>query len=82
METIVKSDFKPVLRNVQNNDLYEWDGEKFTNLRTLKSGVVDDETAKKVFKMNIDATQIINEYPIIKDLINTLNLKIEKNEGQ
>lgn len=72
---------KPVCRNIQNNDLYFYLGENvFKNIRTGKSGTVDDETAKRVFKMNIEATEIINEFPNIEMLISKLNLKFEKNE--
>jgi len=72
-----------VVRNIQNNDAYEYLGEnKFRNLRTGNDGFVDDETAKKIFKINIGATGIINEFPIVKDLIQSLNLKFEKNERQ
>lgn len=78
MTTEQKLDFKPIVRNLQNNDLYEWDGERFTNLRTGKSGVVDDETARKVFVFNVEASQIFNDFPIVKDLIKRLNLKIDK----
>lgn len=72
---------KPVVRNIQNNDLYFYEGESvFRNIRTNKTGKVDDETAKRVFKINIEATQIINEFPNIEMLIIKLNLKLEKNE--
>ena len=67
---------KPVCRNIQNDELYFYEGENvFRNIRTGKSGVVDDETARKVFKMNIEATELINEYPIIETMIQQLNLK-------
>jgi hypothetical protein len=69
------SGFKPVVRNIQNNDFYEWDGEKFTNLRTGKSGVVDDEKAREIFKFNIEASQIFHDYPIVKELLSRLNMK-------
>jgi len=68
---------KPVCRHIKTGDLYEWDGELFTNLRTGKSGVVDDETARKVFRFNIDASGIFHEYPIVKELIKKLNLKAD-----
>jgi hypothetical protein len=72
-----------IVRNIKTNDLYEYlGGNKFLNLRTGQHGEVSDEAAKKTFKINIDATLIINEFPIVKDLIKTLNLKIEKNERQ
>lgn len=70
---------KPVVRNIQSNDLYFYEGENyFTNIRTLKSGKVDDETAKKVFKINIEATEILNEYTVVATMINVLGLKFEK----
>lgn len=72
-------DFKPVVRNVQNNDLYFYEGGlRFTNIRTGKSGDIETEIAEKVLKINVEATQIINEYPEIENLIKTLNLKFEK----
>jgi len=65
-----------VCRNIQNQDAYEYLGEnRFINLRTQKEGVVDDETARKIFKINLDATELIMQYPMIKELIYRLNLK-------
>jgi len=70
---------KPVVRNIQNNDFYFYEGENvFRNIRTDKSGTVDDETARKVFKINIEATEMINEFPIIEEMIKQLNLKSDK----
>ena len=77
MEQIL--DFKPICRNIQNNDLYEYVGENdFINLRTKKAGSVCDEQAKKVLKINIEASTLINKYPIVKELISRLNLKYDK----
>lgn len=77
MEMEQKSDFNTaIVRNIQNNDLYQYLGEnRFLNLRTLKEGVVDDEIARKIFKINIDATVLISKYQNIKSLINILGLK-------
>jgi hypothetical protein len=76
MET--KLTFKPVVRNVGTNDLYFYEGENvFKNIRTDKFGTVDDETARKVFKFNIEATELINEFPIIETMIKQLNLKAD-----
>jgi hypothetical protein len=69
--------FKPVVRNVNTNDLYSWDGEVFTNLRTNVSGKVSDVAAQKTFLINVEATQMINDYPIIAELINKLDLKYD-----
>lgn len=74
---ILDFNMNPICKNIQNNDLYEWDGEKFTNLRTRKSGIVDDETARKIFKFNIDASEIFHEFPLVKDLIHKLNLRAD-----
>jgi len=72
-----------IVRNIQNNDAYEYLGNNvFQNLRTLKSGQVDEETARKIFRINLDATELINEYPMIKELINKLNLKFDKNKNE
>lgn len=65
-----------IVRNIQNDDLYRYLGDnKFKNIRTGKEGLVDEERAKEVFKINLDATGIINQYPEIENLIKMLNLK-------
>lgn len=67
-----------IVRNIQNNDLYRYLGEnKFRNLRTGKEGTVTDEMAKEIFKINLDATAIINENPIVETMIKQLNLKAD-----
>ena len=68
-----------ICRNIQNNDLYRYLGnDEYKNLRTGNTGKIDPEMAKKVFKINLEATEIINENPIVEDLIKSLNLKFEK----
>lgn len=70
-----------IVRNIQNNDLYEFLGEnKFKNLRTGKEGVVSDEQAKEIFKINLESTELISDYPILKDFIKDLNLKFDNNK--
>ncbi len=70
-----------IVRNIENNDLYEYLGEnKFQNLRTKRGGIVDEEKARKVFRVNLEATEIINEHPIVKELISKLGLKFIKDE--
>lgn len=76
-----KSVFKPVVRNVQNNDAYFYAGDNvFENIRTGGNGNVDDETAKRIFKINPAASEIINEYPLVADLIQKLNLRFDNNK--
>jgi len=68
-----------IVRNIQNNQLYRYLGDnKFRNIVTGKEGLVDDEKAKEVFKINVEATGILNEYPLVEDLIEKLKLKIDK----
>ncbi len=70
-----------IVRNTQTNDLYRYHGEnRYTNIRTGKGGVIDEETARKVFKINVEATQLLGEFPYLELLINKLNLKFERNE--
>jgi hypothetical protein len=67
---------RPMVRNLQNNDIYEYLGEnKFRNVRTGKEGIIDETKAKDVFKFNIEVTEMINEFPIIETMIQKLNLK-------
>lgn len=72
-----------IVRNIHNNDLYQYEGEnKFTNLRTGVTGVVADEIASKVFRVNADATVLISQNPNIKKLISGLGLKFENINSQ
>lgn len=71
--------FKAVVRNVQNNDLYVYLGEdKYRNIRTQKEGHVPPGTAEKILKINAEATFFINNCSTFEELITRLNLKIEK----
>lgn len=68
-----------VVRNIQNNQLYRYLGDnKFRNIVTGKEGIVEDEKAREIFLINVDATGILNEYPLVEDLIEKLKLKIDK----
>jgi hypothetical protein len=70
--------FKPVVRNVNTNDLYFHEGgNSFKNIRTGKEGEVSDTAAQKTFLINVPATQILNEYPMVAELINKLDLKYD-----
>lgn len=70
--------FKPVVRNVNTSDLYFYEGNNsFENLRTQKKGTVSDIAAQKTFLINLPASEMINEYPLISELINKLDLKYD-----
>ena len=64
-----------VVRNIQNNQLYKYiGGNTFINIITGKEGEVPDEVAQKIFKINIEATEILNECPEVENLIKALQL--------
>lgn len=68
-----------IVRHIRSNMLYRYLGEnKYRNLTTLQEGKVPEEKAREIFKINIEATSIINEYPEVENLINKLQLKFEK----
>ena len=68
-----------VVRNIQNNDPYLYYGcKRYKNLRTGVEGEIPDETAQKVFKINLELTHFLAENPLLEDLIRCLNLKIDK----
>lgn len=74
------SDFKVVVRNLQNSFPYLYLGnDRWRNLATGREGVVPEDKASQVFKINLEVTQLVNEYPEIENLIHVLGLRIEKN---
>jgi len=76
MET--KLIFKPVVRHRITKDIYFFEGgNKFTNIRTNKSGEISDSAAQKTFGVNPELSILLNEFPIIAKLINKLDLITE-----
>lgn len=68
-----------ICRNIQNSDLYLFhEGNRWQNLRTNTFGEVPPETAEKIFRLNVEATYFYNENNLFAELINKLNLKIDK----
>jgi hypothetical protein len=68
-----------VVRNTQNNQFYKYiGGNTFVNIITGKSGEVPDDVAKRIFKINLSATDILNKYPNVELLIKELELINEK----
>ena len=68
-----------VCRNINSNDPYLYlSDNKWRNLRTGVEGEIPDETAQKVFKINLELTHFLAENPLVEDLIKCLNLKIDK----
>ncbi len=74
----MKSLFKPVVRNLKTNDLYFYKGEnEFQNIRTGVCGKVSDTAAQKTFGINPEMSILLNENPMIAEMINRLNLTYE-----
>lgn len=64
-----------------NGTLYRYlGGNIFQNLITGAKGVVEDELARKIFRINLEATQIFEEYPKAEELVKRLKLKMIKGE--
>jgi len=67
------------VRHKKSNVPYEYKGQnKFVNLLTGKEGEVDEEMASKVFVINVEASQICYEFPLVKQMISNLKLVFEK----
>ena len=67
-----------IVRNIQNNQIYQYlGGSKYKNLITGVEGEVSDEMAKKIFKINLQATKILYDFPIVQTLISELGLTID-----
>jgi hypothetical protein len=69
-----------VLRNIQNNQLYAHMGDnRYVNLITGVEGEVSEDMAKKVFKINLQATRMMHDFPSIQNLVSKLGLTIDIN---
>lgn len=69
-----------IVRNIQNNQLYGHIGDnRYINLVTGVEGEVPDDMAKKIFKINLQATKIVYDFPVIQTLISELGLTIDNN---
>lgn len=67
-----------ILRNIQNNQLYGHLGDnKYINLITGVEGEVPEDMAKKVFKINLQATKMFHDFPVLHTLISELGLTID-----
>ena len=68
----------PICRNITNGHVWEWLGDmKFKDLTANKSYIVQDvERAKREIKISPLTTQLLNNYPNLKELINKLHLKM------
>lgn len=67
-----------IVRHKKSNLLYKYlGGSTYENLISGVKGEVKEEIAKEIFAINLDATEMLSEYPNIELLIKSLALKIE-----
>ena len=70
-----------IVRNIQNNTFYRYLGDnKYRNLITGVEGEIAEELARKLFKINVEMTTLCEDFPDIEKLIQSLQLKADKNE--
>lgn len=73
----------PIVRNIKNDHFYKHlGGNEFLNIATGVAGKVTDAAARNTFKINLEATTMFHEYPLVEELIKALNLKCGKEENK
>jgi len=69
-----------IVRNIQNNNLYRYLGDnKYRNIMTGVEGEIDEAVASRIFKINLELTDLCENFPNIEIMINKLKLKLDKN---
>jgi hypothetical protein len=69
-----------IVRNIQNNNLYRYLGNnKYRNIMTGVEGEIDEAVASRIFKINLELTDLCENFPNIEIMINKLKLKSDKN---
>lgn len=69
-----------IVRNIQNNNLYRYLGDnKYRNIMTGVEGEIDEAVAARIFKINLELTDLCENFPNIEIMINKLKLKLDKN---
>lgn len=71
-----------ILRNIQNNHLYRYlGGNRYRNIMTGVEGEIGEDVAQKIFKINLELTEVCENFPNVEKLIHTLKLKMDKDEN-
>ena len=69
-----------IVRNIQNNNLYRYLGDnKYRNIMTGVEGEIDEAVSSRIFKINLELTDLCENFPNIEIMINKLKLKSDKN---
>lgn len=67
-----------IVRNKKTDFAYRYLGDNvFKNIVTGVEGKVTDEAAQKTFVINLEATELCNEFPMIEELIMAAKLKFD-----
>ena len=70
-----------LVKNKQTNHIYQWNGDEamtsFTNLTTGATGHVPNELASKAFVIPVMLNKMVNENPLLLEMIKSLNLQLE-----
>ena len=73
---------KPVVRNITNDLFYFYLGnDEYENIITGTKGMVDEQKARTVFRFNIEATKIFNEFTDVVQMVRQLKLKSDGISG-
>jgi hypothetical protein len=75
-----------ILRNInegrnKNDIIRHIEGNNYVNLTNGMRFTIDEDTAKDIFRLNVEATLMLNKHPHLEGLINRLKLKIEIHEN-
>jgi hypothetical protein len=69
----------PVVRNIKTGHFYRYHGENiYTNLHTSVRGEIKESIAQNIFKINLEATELFAEYPLVEEMVRRLGLVLEK----
>lgn len=65
----------PVVRHIKTDTLYFYKGENiYKNILTGVEGVVSEDKARFVFLIDLNATELLNKYPNIIELMKNCDL--------
>ena len=68
-----------ILRHLETNALYIAHGDdEYTNLQTGVRGKIKPSTAKKRLVINLSATALFNEFPVVEEMVTKLGMVLEK----
>jgi hypothetical protein len=68
-----------IVRHIENGIFYRYHGNnEYTNLHTGVKGKVSEVAAQKYFKINLEATMLFNENPLLEEMVGRLKLFLEK----